>query len=85
MVMVMVMTHTLTILDPVLLTKTYIQQSVQSSSVWIPTTLLTTALIKFGIQLPLRRGVMRAQNRKRFPTHLNTESKTLQAYNGVRI
>ena len=29
--------------------------------------------------------VMRAQNRKRFPTHLNTESKTLQAYNGVRI
>ena len=30
-------------------------------------------------------NVMRAQNRKRFPTHLNTESKTLQAYNGVRI
>jgi len=30
-------------------------------------------------------NVIRAQNRKRFPTHLNTESKTLQAYNGVRI
>ena len=30
-------------------------------------------------------NVMRAQNRKRFPTHLNTESKTLQAYNRVRI
>jgi len=29
--------------------------------------------------------VIRAQNRKRFPTHLDTESKTLQAYNGVRI
>ena len=30
-------------------------------------------------------NVMRAQNRKRFPMHSNTESKTLQAYNGVRI
>jgi len=29
--------------------------------------------------------VIRAQNRKRFPIHLDTESKTLQAYNGVRI
>jgi len=29
--------------------------------------------------------VIRAQNRKRFPIHLDTESKTLQAYNRVRI
>ena len=56
MVMVMVTTCTLTILDPGLLTKAYIQQGVQSSPVWIPTALLTTALIKFGIRLPLRRG-----------------------------
>jgi len=56
MVMVMVTTRTLTILDPGLLTKAYIQQSTQSSPVWIPTTLLTTALIKFGIRLPLRKG-----------------------------
>ena len=48
-VMVMVTTRTPTILDPGLLTKAYIQQGVQSSPVWIPTTLLTTALIKFGI------------------------------------
>jgi len=56
MVIVIVTTCTLTILDPGLLTKAYIQQGVQSSPVWIPTTLLTTALIKFGIRLPLRRG-----------------------------
>ena len=55
-VIVIVMTRTPTIPDPGLLTKTYIQQGTQSSPVWIPTTLLTTALIKFGIQLPLRRG-----------------------------
>jgi len=51
-----VTTRTLTILDPGLLTKTYIQWGVQYLSVWIPTALLTTALIKFGIRLPLRRG-----------------------------
>ena len=56
MVMVMMTTRTPTILDPGLLTKAYIQQDAQSSPVWIPTALLTTALIKFGIQLPLRRG-----------------------------
>jgi len=47
MLMLMLMTCTLMILDPGLLT--YIQQGTQSSPVWIPTTLLTTALIKFGI------------------------------------
>ena len=56
MVIVMVMTCTPMILDPGLLTKAYIQQDAQSSPVWILTTLLTTALIKFGIRLPLRRG-----------------------------
>ena len=56
MVMVMVMACTLMILDPGLLTKAYIQQGMQSLPVWIPTALLTTALIKFGIRLPLRRG-----------------------------
>jgi len=49
MVMVMVTTCTPMILDPGLLTEAYIQQGAQSSPVWIPTTLLTTALIKFGI------------------------------------
>ena len=48
-VMVMVMTCTLMILDPGLLTKAYIQQSMQFSPVWISTALLTTVLIKFGI------------------------------------
>ena len=56
MVMVMVTTRTPMILDPGLLTKAYIQQSTQSLPVWISTALLTTALIKFGIRLPLRRG-----------------------------
>ena len=40
---------------PRLLIKVYVQQSVLSSSVWTPTALLTTALIEFGIRLPLRR------------------------------
>ena len=54
-VMVMVTTCTLTILDPGLLTKAYIQQGTQFSPVWMSTALLTTALIKFGIRLPLKR------------------------------
>jgi len=47
---------TLMIPDPGLLTKAYVQQGVQSSPVWTPIALPTTALIKFGIRLPLRRG-----------------------------
>ena len=58
MVMVMegLMICTLMIPDPGLLTKAYVQQGVQSSPVWTPIALPTTALIKFGIRLPLRRG-----------------------------
>ena len=47
---------TLMIPDPGLLTKAYVQQGVQSSPVWTPIALPTTAPIKFDIQLPLRRG-----------------------------
>jgi len=47
---------TLMIPDPGLLTKAYVQQGIQSSPVWTPIALPTTAPIKFGIQLPLRRG-----------------------------
>jgi len=50
------MIHTLMIPDPGLLTKAYVQQGAQSSPVWTPIALLTTAPIKFDIQLPLRRG-----------------------------
>jgi len=50
------MIHTLMIPDPGLLTKAYVQQGMQSSPVWTPIALLTTAPIKFGIQLPLRKG-----------------------------
>jgi len=41
---------------PGLLIKVYVQQGALSSPVWTSTALLTTALIKFGIRLPLRRG-----------------------------
>ena len=47
---------TLMIPDPGLLTKAYVQQGTQSSPVWTPIALPTTAPIKFGIRLPLRRG-----------------------------
>ena len=47
---------TLMIPDPGLLTKAYVQQGVQSSPVWTPIALPTTAPIKFGIRLPLKRG-----------------------------
>ena len=40
----------------VTLTKAYVQQSMQSSPVWTPIALPTTAPIKFGIRLPLKRG-----------------------------
>jgi len=40
---------TLMIPDPGLLTKAYVQQGVQSSPVWTPIALPTTAPIKFGI------------------------------------
>ena len=56
MVMEGLMIRTLMIPDPGLLTKAYVQQSMQSLPVWTPIALLTTALIKFGIRLPLRRG-----------------------------
>ena len=53
---VMVVMGELMIPDPGLLTKAYVQQSMQSLPVWTPIALLTTALIKFGIRLSLRRG-----------------------------
>ena len=56
MVMEGLMICTLMIPDPGLLTKAYVQQGAQSSPVWTSIALLTTAPIKFGIQLPLRRG-----------------------------
>ena len=56
MVMEGLMIRTLMIPDPGLLTKAYVQQSMQSLPVWTPIALLTTALIKFGIRLSLRRG-----------------------------
>ena len=56
MVMEGLMIRTLMIPNPGLLTKTYVQQGMQSSPVWTPIVLLTTAPIKFGIRLPLRRG-----------------------------
>jgi len=56
MVMGGLMICTLMIPDPGLLTKAYVQQGAQSSPVWTSIALLTTAPIKFGIQLPLRRG-----------------------------
>ena len=40
---------TLIIPDPGLLTKAYVQQGMQSSPVWTPIALPTTAPIKFGI------------------------------------
>jgi len=43
---------------PGLLIKVYVQQGTLFSPVWTPAALLTTALIKFGIQLPLRRGLL---------------------------
>ena len=51
MVMVMegLMICTLMIPDPGLLTKAYVQQGIQSSPVWTPIALPTTAPIKFGI------------------------------------
>jgi len=49
MVMEGLMIRTLMISDPGLLTKAYIQQGVQSSPVWTPIALPTTAPIKFGI------------------------------------
>ena len=56
MVMERLMIRTLMIPDPGLLTKAYVQQGMQSSPVWTPIALPTTAPIKFGIRLPLRRG-----------------------------
>ena len=56
MVMEGLMIRTLMIPDPGLLTKAYVQQGAQSSPVWTSIALLTTAPIKFGIRLPLRRG-----------------------------
>ena len=50
------MIRTLMIPDPGLLTKAYVQQGAQSSPVWTSIALPTTAPIKFGIRLPLRRG-----------------------------
>jgi len=55
MVMGGLMICTLMIPDPRLLTKAYVQQGTQSSPIWTPIALLTTASIKFGIQLLLRR------------------------------
>jgi len=49
MVMGGLMICTLIIPDPGLLTKAYVQQGIQSSPVWTPIALLTTAPIKFGI------------------------------------
>jgi len=49
MVMVGLMICTLMIPDPGLLTKAYVQQGIQSSPVWTPIALPTTAPIKFGI------------------------------------
>ena len=49
MVMGGLMIRTLMIPDPGLLTKAYVQQGAQSSPVWTPIALPTTALIKFDI------------------------------------
>jgi len=49
MVMGGLMICTLIIPDPGLLTKAYVQQGMQSSPVWTPIALPTTAPIKFGI------------------------------------
>ena len=50
------MIRTLMIPDPGLLTKAYVQQGMQSLPVWTSIALPTTAPIKFGIRLLLRRG-----------------------------